>query len=148
RARTRGRKFRWIVADAIAFTVLGLPAPQGSKRHVGNGVLIESSKKVGPWRDSVVYAAVSAMRGREPFEGAVAVAIEFRLPQPKTVRRDLPSVRPDVDKLVRSTLDALTTAQVFLDDSQVCDLYATKRYGLPGATISVGSIATVKEAAA
>ncbi|QDH92357.1 RusA-like resolvase [Gordonia phage Spooky] len=28
----------------------GIPAPQGSKRHVGNGILIESSKRVGPWR--------------------------------------------------------------------------------------------------
>jgi crossover junction endodeoxyribonuclease RusA len=31
----------------------GIPAPQGSKRHVGNGVMIESSKAVGPWREAV-----------------------------------------------------------------------------------------------
>lgn len=28
--------------------VHGIPAPQGSKRHVGNGVLLESSKMVKP----------------------------------------------------------------------------------------------------
>ena len=30
----------------IEIKVIGLPAPQGSKRHVGHGVMIESSKKV------------------------------------------------------------------------------------------------------
>lgn len=34
----------------VEFTVLGVPAPQGSKRHVGRGVLVESSKALGPWR--------------------------------------------------------------------------------------------------
>ena len=32
------------------FAVLGLPAPQGSKRHVGEGRMVESSKRVKPWR--------------------------------------------------------------------------------------------------
>ena len=35
------------------FTVHGLPAPQGSKRHVGKGVMVESSKYVKPWREAV-----------------------------------------------------------------------------------------------
>lgn len=29
---------------SLTVTVLGTPAPQGSKRHVGNGVVVESSK--------------------------------------------------------------------------------------------------------
>ena len=29
------------------------PAPQGSKRHVGGGRLIEASKRVKPWRQAV-----------------------------------------------------------------------------------------------
>lgn len=35
--------------EAIGFHVIGLPAPQGSKKHVGHGVMVESSKKVKPW---------------------------------------------------------------------------------------------------
>ena len=35
-------------------TVEGIEAaPQGSKRHVGRGIMIESSKRVKPWRDAV-----------------------------------------------------------------------------------------------
>ena len=38
------------------FAVFGLPAPQGSKRHVGEGRMVESSKRVKPWRRQVAAA--------------------------------------------------------------------------------------------
>lgn len=135
----------------VAFTVNGIPAPQGSKRAFvvnGRAVLTESSAKVKPWREAVVNAAVDAMNGREPLQGAVEVTVTFRLPKPQTVKRDLPHVRPDADKLTRSTLDALTTAQVFRDDSQVCDLHVYKRYGIPGADITVTVSPIAEEVAA
>ena len=44
--------------NEIFIPVLGLPAAQGSKKHVGRGILVESSKKVAPWRQDVRYAAV------------------------------------------------------------------------------------------
>ena len=37
---------------------------------------------------------------------------------------------PDIDKLARCALDALTGI-VFRDDAQIVDLHATKRYGEP-----------------
>lgn len=126
--------------DGVAFRVNGDPAPQGSKRAFvvnGRAVLTESSTKVKPWRAAVVDAAVDAMNGRAPLTGPVTVMVSFRLAKPKSVKRDLPSVRPDLDKLARSTMDALTTAQVVADDSQVCDLWVSKRYGIPGADITV-----------
>ena len=46
----------------LAFTVRGIPGAQGSKRHVGHGVMIESSKKVKPWRSDVKAAAEDAIR--------------------------------------------------------------------------------------
>lgn len=39
--------------DEIVFYAEGVPAPQGSKTHVGGGRLIESSRQVGAWRDAV-----------------------------------------------------------------------------------------------
>lgn len=39
-----------------------------------------------------------------------------------------PSVRPDLDKLCRAVLDALTDAGIWHDDSQVCSLSAIKVY--------------------
>ena len=41
----------------VEFEVVGLPAAQGSKRHVGNGVMVESSKALKPWRSAVAEAA-------------------------------------------------------------------------------------------
>jgi len=41
-----------------SFTVWGIAAPQGSKRHVGNGVMLESSDRVRPWRQDVRFAAL------------------------------------------------------------------------------------------
>ena len=43
------------------FEVIGTePAPQGSKRYLGNGRFVEASKKLEPWRRAVAEA-VEAM---------------------------------------------------------------------------------------
>lgn len=126
--------------EGVAFTVTGIPAPQGSKRHVGNGIMIESSKKVKPWREDVRAEALDAMNGTPSYAGAVEVKITFLLLRPKSApkARVLPTVRPDLDKLARSTLDALKSAGVYADDSQVTDLIVCKRYGVTaGAEILV-----------
>ncbi len=134
----------------VTITVYGLPAPQGSKRHVGNGVMIESSKKVKPWREAVKWAgreAITIGTGNAEMVGAVSVKVCFTLPKPKSARKDAqPSKKPDLDKLVRSTFDALSDAGVWRDDAQVVSLQASKVYpnglgglGVPGAIIIVSA---------
>lgn len=129
----------------ITIYVQGIPGPQGSKRHVGHGVMVESSKKVQPWREAVRSQVQSAMeKGAPPFPKGtpVAVLVIFYLPRPKShyrtgrnahlLRDDAPrtyvATRPDLDKLVRSTLDGITSAGLYVDDSQVVDLGSAKRY--------------------
>ena len=139
----------------LTFRVYGTPAPQGSKRHVGNGVMVESSAKVKPWRQDVKHAALDALpEGYEAPAGPVAVRVHFTLPRPRshygtgrnaaTVKPGAPeyhSGRPDVDKLLRSTLDALTAAGVLRDDNQVAALEGFKWYGQhPGAHITVNAM--------
>jgi Holliday junction resolvase RusA-like endonuclease len=126
----------------VAFRVHGTPAPQGSKRaFITNGrAIITDANPVllKTWREDVKHAALDAMNGRLPFDGAVEVKVTFYLPRPKSVKRALPNVRPDIDKTTRSLLDALTSAGVFRDDSQVTDLHARKRYAeIPGAEVIV-----------
>lgn len=119
---------------SLAFTVLGLPKPKGSKRHVGRGILVESA---GPalvdWCDSVAQTARVARceAGVASIVDPVAVTLEFRLPRPKSnpKRRDtFPSRKPDIDKLARAVLDALKASGLYSDDSLVVDLHASKRY--------------------
>lgn len=116
-------------------SVVGVPAPQGSKRHVGGGIMIESSAAVMPWRDSVaiaVYAKVCEL-GWEPLDEATHVAIEFYLPRPPSVpkKRVKPDRLPDLDKLTRATLDALATAKAFTNDARVVTLDLDKSYARP-----------------
>lgn len=113
----------------ITITVHGTPAPQGSKRHVGRGIMIESSAKVKPWREAVKWAFIES---RLPtVTGPVAIAIVFTLVKPKSApkrRITYPDRKPDLDKLVRSTFDALTQCGAIEDDSRVCYLTVEKRY--------------------
>lgn len=126
----------------LSFRVNGLPAPQGSKRHVGNGRMIEASKKVGPWR-AAVFEAVASL-DFEPFANECSIEIVFYLEKPKTVKRILPTVPPDLDKLIRGLLDALTLAHVWLDDALAVDITAVKIYASeadpPGAKIIIREI--------
>ncbi|MCK2199180.1 RusA family crossover junction endodeoxyribonuclease [Corynebacterium callunae] len=111
----------------ISFFVPGLPAPQGSKRHVGNGRLIESSKKVKPWRHAVTTHSKRHLH--TPLDGAVSLDVIFVMPRPKAwgkQRQDPMIQRPDIDKLLRSTLDGLTGIAIH-DDSQVTHITAHKR---------------------
>jgi crossover junction endodeoxyribonuclease RusA len=134
----------------ISFFVAGVPAPQGSKRHVGNGRMVESSKKVAPWR----YAVIQKVQELDLVHGLIGpleVTASFLLPAPKAFKREWPSVRPDLDKLLRSTFDALTMSGLWIDDSQVIALMANKRYALgemeTGALIRIESLSTAKGAA-
>ena len=131
----------------VAFRVHGIPAPQGSKRGfvVKGRAIITDANPAGlrTWRDDVKHAALDAMGGHLPLDGAVEVVVTFTLQKPKSVKRDLPHVRPDLDKLVRSTFDALTSAGVYGDDSQVVTLTALKVYGIhPGAEVIVRTVGT------
>tara|TARA_R100000458_G_scaffold34476_1_gene31811 strand:+ start:1549 stop:2004 length:456 start_codon:yes stop_codon:yes gene_type:complete len=145
--------------NEIAFRVNGLPGAQGSKKLSRWGAMIEASPRVHPWRQDVKFAAQNAYKGT-PLEGAVAVAIEFIFPRPKshfgtgknadTLKKSAPlhltnKTMGDIDKLARSTLDALSKTsggKILEDDSQVVSLSADKRYAIskhdtPGAYISV-----------
>lgn len=130
----------------LTIEVFGLPAPQGSKRHVGNGRMVESSKKVQPWRQDVKHAALAALEQAPEWDrelALVAMHVTFSLPRPvshhRTIRGQrtallhewapaLSGTKPDLDKLLRSTCDALTTAGVYADDARLCHIYATKAY--------------------
>lgn len=113
----------------MEFFVPGIPAPQGSKRHVGNGRMVESSKALKPWREDIVRLATAATGTQ--LDGAVAVEATFILLRPKSVtqaKRPRPTVKPDIDKLARAVLDALTIARTITDDAAVVNLHASKFY--------------------
>jgi crossover junction endodeoxyribonuclease RusA len=137
--------------NSLTFVVYGLPAPQGSKRSLGNGILVESSKAVKPWRQDVKHAALACLPPGWDTTTPVSISVVFRFkrPQGQIGKRGLKPSAPihctsaragDIDKLQRSTLDALTGV-AFDDDRQVVTVNASKRYCLgdepQGALITV-----------
>ncbi len=139
-----------VVVTRLDFWVHGVPAPQGSKKHVGRGVMVESSAKVKPWREAVKWAALEAI-GTMPTDGSrfaispLRVEVMFVLPRPRGhyrtgknahLLRDAaprrPAAKPDIDKLIRSTFDAMSDARVWRDDSLVVTVLALKVYETPG----------------
>lgn len=142
----------------IQFRVVGIPASQGSKRNIGNGRMIECSKKVKPWRESVKAAALVAMDDRShfPMRGPLRAVIEFTFCRPKghygtgknadRIKERAPyfqASKPDLDKLVRSTFDALTESGIWMDDAQVVELVTSKHFDQRH-----GAIITISESSA
>jgi Holliday junction resolvase RusA-like endonuclease len=143
----------------ICIELLGSPAPQGSKKFVGmaggRGVMVESSKKVRPWRQDVKAAAERVMAGRAPLDGPLVAVMTFTLPKPTSApkrMRTWPCRKPDASKLARSTEDALTDAGVWTDDARIVSLVVHKvfpgegRNALhsPGAVIEIYDVREVE----
>lgn len=130
----------------ISVRVNGIPAPQGSKRHVGGGRMVESSTAVGPWREAVRAQTQLVVGDDGPIEGPVDVVLSFYLLRPKghfgarglrpsAPRR--PGVKPDLDKLVRSTLDGLVAGGALEDDARIVGLVASKHYAVKGSPVGM-----------
>jgi Holliday junction resolvase RusA-like endonuclease len=136
--------------EAITFDVIGMEAAtQGSKRAMPNGIMLETNKRLRPWRSHITDAALST---NYPLTTApVSISITFRFLRPKTHfnKSGLSPKAPthltskqkgDIDKLSRAVLDALT-GTLLHDDSQVVQLSAHKRYitpdERPGALITI-----------
>lgn len=156
------------MSDRVTFRVFGDPVPQGSKRHVGHGVLVESGgERLKTWREDVKQAAMTALEQttfapRGPVE--VGVVFSMRRPQshfttskarPRDLKPNAPLMhtqRPDIDKIVRSTLDALTSAGAVSDDSLISHLQASKTWcdvaELPGAYITVVDLSYLDDVSA
>lgn len=129
----------------LELAVPGTPQPKGSLKAIPaknpDGTLRIAMKNDNPktkeWQDLVSFHATSQMRGQKPYEGAVWLSMLFRITRPRThfmkggaLRKDLLEEhvdKPDVDKLVRCILDALTGI-CYVDDCQVVTVTATKLY--------------------
>jgi Holliday junction resolvase RusA-like endonuclease len=149
-----------VVANHFTLTidVIGIPAPKGSSRAMVRGgfaVNVPSGSNVGRdklrgWNAEVIHQATQAMNGAFPTcNTAVSMDVRFRFPRPKGhftkrgLREKAPqdhAVKPDLDKLIRSTWDAMAGI-VFDDDSRISRVTASKVYcnpgDEPGATIIV-----------
>jgi len=81
--------------------------------------------------EKLIKAMAKIQYNGEPLKGALSVTIVFLIKKPKTVKREYPTVKPDVDNLCKSTLDSLNGI-AFDDDSQIIEINASKKYNAFG----------------
>lgn len=119
----------------LTIDVVGEPVSQGSMIPIRRGrktVLVpDNASDLKPWRDAITQAAGARMRLHDwvTLDGPVKVICDFYLPRPASAgKRAYPHVRPDIDKLARAALDAMTAAKVYVDDARVVELIARKHY--------------------
>jgi crossover junction endodeoxyribonuclease RusA len=135
----------------LSFDVRGIPESQGSMRaFVAGGrahVVHGNPRSLLTWRADIAAVAREVIGVDPLIVGPVQVQLHFRMPRiqahytPKGVLRPSApiyvSTTPDLDKLIRAALDALTGV-AFMDDKQVCKLVASKHYaGLEGPGVHV-----------
>jgi|FreactTroBogLake_1042271.scaffolds.fasta_scaffold03119_7 crossover junction endodeoxyribonuclease RusA len=107
-----------------SFFVPGQPVPQGSLKFINGRAIHARAVDLATWRADIARAA----EGTTKHEGPVSVGLTFTMKRGKTVKRQWPHVRPDLDKLIRAVLDGLTGV-AYNDDEQVCCISALKEYG-------------------
>lgn len=126
----------------IELTIIGTPAPQGSKTRTRFGVR-EDNPATKPWRATVAWEAHALWQGRPLIDLPVEVDALFVFPRPKAhyrtgrnahlLRDTAPAwcaTKPDADKLARAIGDALTGV-LLRDDNRIVNWRIRKVYGEP-----------------
>lgn len=145
RCRCPAFRRKGAIPKMLSCFVRGIPAPKGSKKAFASGdrvVVVDANpKSLKDWQQAVMFVLQSAWQAA-PLQGPVEVDISFGLLKPPSVpkKRAFPTVKPDIDKLARAILDALTGI-VIRDDAQVVRLRCSKDYMLEaGAQIRCGEL--------
>lgn len=144
---------------SLTINVVGTPVPQGSKvaNRFGHGVRDANATKLKPWRAEVAACVteVVADTGWATLDDPCEVVITFFHPRTKShygtgrnagrLKPSAPawkSTAPDIDKLTRAILDALTTSQAIRDDARVARLVVEDRWAdaATGARITISSL--------
>jgi Holliday junction resolvase RusA-like endonuclease len=133
----------------FTISVVGDPASQGSHAIMNGRIVQVNSKKHKAWRTAIVNACIDNLpEDWQPLDEPVELIVNFYMLKPASVKRSLPTVAPDLDKLIRSVGDALAIGGVYADDSRIVRISARKLYAQgikPGATIEIRAIRHAEE---
>jgi Holliday junction resolvase RusA-like endonuclease len=128
----------------VSLSVVGNPASQGSHAIMQGRIVQVNSKKHKAWRNAITQTALATLPADwEPIDEPCELIVNFYMPKPASVKRSLPTVSPDLDKLIRAVGDSLTDSGVVVDDSRIVRISARKLYAIgiePGATIEVKTL--------
>lgn len=133
----------------LDFHVSGIPKAQPRVKAFrrGNHAGVYTPDSADAWKQAVRQEA-TANAPESLMTGPIRLQLDFLLPRPKAHldRHGIPKPKspvwhpkkPDLDNLIKAVTDAITdTQRVWLDDSQVYQITATKTYALQHSGCSV-----------
>lgn len=134
-----------------SWRVLGEPKPQPRPRAFArNGhASVYDPGTAECWKGSIALAVGDV--DRKTYTQALSISIDFYFSPPKAMQKKCErgevhfrTSKPDLDNLIKSTLDAMTVLGVWYDDAQIVEIRATKRYAtpecFPGAVIHLSEV--------
>ena len=123
-----------VTQTSIRLRIDGTPVQQGSMNAYirgGKAILVHAKNKaLTLWRDKITrQTRAEAVRAgwALPLDEPINVFVVFYMPRPKTVKRALPSTKPDLDKLLRAVGDGLGNG-IVKDDSRIVGWYVEQFY--------------------
>jgi Holliday junction resolvase RusA-like endonuclease len=127
----------------VTFFVAGIAQPKGSTRaFVPKGwtraVITSANPKLKDWQCAIASEARPLFAIPAPREVPVKLVVQYLLRRPKSLSKwvECHTKKPDLDKLVRATKDALTGV-AWVDDSQVIAVDAVKAYARDRIGVSI-----------
>ena len=121
----------------IKFTIIGKPIALKRHRVARNGRMYDPSYK----DKKNILLQIAKFKPKRPLVGDIILSIRFTMPRPKhhfrtgkyshLLKDNAPkyhSVKPDLDNLLKLISDVLQP-DFYVDDSQICQIYAEKMYG-------------------
>jgi Holliday junction resolvase RusA-like endonuclease len=126
--------------DPVTIALVGAPVAKGRPRISAwrGRVRVRTPEATRVYEEAFRLTAFGQMRGRNPFAVPVEVLAQFVFAPPASwsekkrlaaIAGDIPhAIKPDIDNLQKSVLDALNCI-VFADDALVVKISAEKRYG-------------------
>lgn len=127
----------------VTFMVEGTPVPKGRPRFARRGKFVStySPKTTVDYESKVSESAKLAMGSSEPLETPLAAYIYITLPVPASYSKkrtqaclsgqERPTKKSDIDNYCKAIFDGMNGI-VFVDDSLIVSLHATKVYGTIG----------------
>ena len=109
----------------VRFTINRIHSKQ-RPRHLKNGHTY-TPRETKEYEELVAWSYKAQTDGYI-FKGPLTVTMLFTFVKPKSSKRDYPTVRPDLDNIIKSVTDGLNNI-AWEDDSQICRLIAEKQYG-------------------
>jgi Holliday junction resolvase RusA-like endonuclease len=135
----------------VTFKIPGKPEGKGRPRFARRGKFVTTytDNKTRTYEGKIKDIAMVAMGASMPLTTPLEAFIYISYPVPasysKTRKADClanterPTKKPDIDNVVKAVCDSINGV-VYVDDTQIVDLHATKVYGEPYVEVLIKEI--------